>query len=135
MKKIILLIFLLSLVFNNAQSLEYNAHMSVKYNTEKGKWENNDSEGNFKTAVNIDDFNRLINVNYIGIKDQATLELSVIEKAPFEDGSIMYVCKGIKSDVLDKVLITFNKLKTEMSIMYKCKEDGNCGTATYHTNK
>lgn len=134
MKKIILLTFLLSGVFNNAQSLEYNAHMSLKYNTDKGKWENKNSEGNFKTSVDIDDFNRLISVNYIGIKEQATLNLSVDEKVIQDDGSITYICKGTKSNILDKVVIGFNKLKTEMTIMYKCI-DGNCATATSYINK
>lgn len=135
MKKIFLLITILSSVFNYAQRLEYNAHMSLKYNNDKASWENNNTEANYKTSVDIDDFNRLINVNYIGVAEMATLNLSVSEKVTTENGSITYVCKGTKSSILDKIVIGFNQPKTEMTIMFKCKENGTCETATFHSNK
>lgn len=132
--KILLLIFLLSTTFIIAQTFEYNAHISMKYDVKKGEWENTNSEGNFKMSVEIDDYNRLISVNYLTTSEKATLDLSILEKTKNNDDSVSYVCKGVKSDLLDKVLISFNTSKTEMTIMFKCKE-GTCATAQYFTNK
>jgi len=134
MKKILLLLTVFLTVLFKAQTYEYDYSSSIKYNSSLGKYEQSNSYNKMKMIADIDEANNNITLTYVGSDETATLNLYIVEKTNSEDNSVLYICKGKKSDLIDKIVIRKNGNGETMTVMVKC-QNGVCPNGSFNFNK
>ncbi|MFC6269876.1 hypothetical protein [Frigoriflavimonas asaccharolytica] len=137
MKKSLLLLLFMTIILCKAQSYEYEYSTSIKYNYSLKSYDNEKSYSRMKMVAKIDEFNKRIELIYYGEStgESASLNLNIVEKSdPDKTNSITYVCEGVKSNLIDQVVITKNDYGKTLIVMVKCK-NGICPNGTFSFNK
>ena len=134
MKKISLFLAVFLTILFKAQTYEYEYSSSIKYNSSLRKYEQSNSYDKMKMIADINEANDNITLTYIGSDDTATLNLYIVEKTNVEDNSVLYICKGKKSNLIDKIVIRKNRNGETMTVMVKCQNE-SCPNGSFHFNK
>ena len=134
-KKLSLLLITFTVIFCSAQTFEYEYSSSIKYNSSLQEYEQDTSFSRMKLVANIDEQNKLINLVFGGSNDSATLRLSIVGQSPPDiENSVTYICKGIKSDLIDNIVVRKNQNGNSLTVLVKCNKQ-ICPNGTLNFNK
>lgn len=85
-------------------------------------------------VAEIDEPNKLITLKFISDEETASLRLLIVGKSPYSESAITYLCEGVKSNLIDDIVVRKINNGDSMMVMTKCKND-ICPNGTLNFNK